>query len=327
MADEPLAPESATPVESTPVATTPESTTPATPEQAPLPSFGENLKAAVTTAAPQTFTQADFDARLKTEQETWQKAQDEKYAWANGLNPQEVQSWREAIDGARANPVETATQLLAAALATPEHKQAALSFAARLLNGTVQRGSAPALQSPVADEEPGPDIPATTADGRTIYLYSAEQLAKREAWKDRQLDKKLTERFKPFEDDRAQTAEQREAAAQQKAHVDFAVDVYTRVSKFPHFEENRDAIAAAWEKMPGNLDPLTAERNLNAAYVQVVTNKLQANSSAAAATDAARRAAASTGRVTNSQPSQVSAPEKVGMAEGIARAMAAARRA
>lgn len=325
MADELPSTES-TPVEATPAVAAPEST-PAPESSAPA-SFGDNLKAAVTTA-PTTFTQADFDARLKTEQETWQKAQDEKWAWANGLDPQEVVSWRDSISAARANPVETATQLLAAALATPEHKQAALSFAARLLNGTVQRGTAPVAPQPPAtpDSGPAPDVPAQTADGRTIHLYSADQQLKREAWFLEQIKGMMGERVKPLEQEHALTKEQREVAARQKAEVDFAQDTFNRISKLPHFEDHRLAIHDAWAKMPGNDDPLTARENLHVAYAQVVTSKLQANSSAAAATDAARRAAASTGRVTSSQPSSASAPEKVGLAEGIARAMAAAKRA
>lgn len=323
--DEPIGTES-TPVEtpqstpapeSTPAASTPESSAPA--------SFGENLRAEVS-AQPTSFTQADFDSRLKAERETWQKAQDEKFAWANGLDPQEVTGWRDAIQQARQNPVEAATQLLAAALASPQHQQSARSFAGRLLAGYTGQSTPQPIAQPQADPEPGPDIPAVDVNGKTVYLYSAEQLAKREAWKDRQLDAKLAERFKPFEQDRTQSAEARARAERDKAEVDFATQVFTRMQARPGFTENQPAIYEAWAKMPGNDDPYTARENLHDAYTQVVTAKYQSAASTATVADQARRASASTGRVVTSQPTQASAPEKRSFAESLAAEMDKVRR-
>ena len=87
MADEPIdagAPPATEPSDSTP------QSSPETPKTEP--SFGDNLRAEL---APESAAPAvDFDTRLATEREAWQKEQDAKYGWAKELNSDEVFSWR-----------------------------------------------------------------------------------------------------------------------------------------------------------------------------------------------------------------------------------------
>lgn len=278
----------------------------ASPELAPS-SFSAALQQAATGATsttPATFTQADFDSRLATEKANWEK----QYEWAKDYDPNELPTWRESVQLARTNPVEAATQLLAHALANPEHKASALKFASNLLAGRVQ---APVTEQPNQDGEPQPDL---EANGHA--LYSAKQLDAWRAWNERQLTAKLDERFKPLETAR-QSAEdaQREAVAQQQRH-DFATQQLTAAMKWEGFTANQDEIAKVLQTMD-NRDPMQAALNLRDAYVQVVVPKLRANSSEAAASDNARRAAANTGRVVSSAPTQTSPAAKPSFGEAL----------
>jgi hypothetical protein len=302
-----------------PATETPDSTpqTSPEPEQTAPASFGEGLRAAM---APAPAAAVDFDTRLATERDKWQKEADEKYGWAKDYQPETVQSWRQAIEEAQNAPVAVATRMLAAALASNNqaHRQEALSFAGKLL---ASRPAAPQAQPASQDQEPPPDVPAKDAEGNTIPLYSAAQLKKWNDWNKRQFDAalaardaKLEERIKPFEDDRSRYVREREDIA--SAHA-----IFDRMVKRPGFKENQPEIYKAWVVLPGNDNAQQARENLDDAYVQVVFGKLQASAAAGTAADAARRAAASTGRVVTSQPSQASPSAPTSFAEKLAEAM------
>lgn len=308
MADEPIdagAPPATEPSDSTP------QTSPETPKTEP--SFGDNLRAEL---APEPAPAVDFDTRLATEREAWQKEQDAKYGWAKDYQPEVIQSWRQSIEEAQQAPVAVATRLLAAAIASgnPQHRQEALSFAGRLLGGQQgQQATQPAAPQPV-DLKP---IPAQDGSGNTVNLYSVEQVHAL-------IDKVKTElrgELTPIQDAYKTQAERQAAYERQQQDEAAAHAIFDRMSKRPGFKDNQPEIYKAWSAMAGNDNAQQARENLDDAYVSVVFGKLQAQSTSVASADHARRAAASTGRVVTSQPTQASPSAPVSFAEKIAQEM------
>lgn len=120
------------------------------------------------------------------------------------------------------------------------------------------------------DPEPQPDYDL----GNGQMTYSLEGMRKRDAWKERQIEKKLLgkldEKLSPYEQERQQreTAQRRDALTR-----DASAAINARLTKarqsWPQFTEHEDAIATAITQNP--------QLTLEDAYMQVVMPKLAAD--------------------------------------------------
>lgn len=164
------------------------------------------------------------NARTKTEQEVSQRFQQE-YADHLRIGKQ-----------IQADPVGAVVQLVSELTEHPEYGGPVISALARALGA--RRGQRPPVE---ADADAAPEADLQTTDGTRVY--SAEQLAKREAWFQKQMLSQVDQRLSPLQ--------QREQAAQAREKHDAAVkDANARMSKvlepfkaLPEFKEHRTAIA------------------------------------------------------------------------------------
>jgi hypothetical protein len=139
----------------------------------------------------------------------------------------------------------TLSQLLSEAVAHPQHGQAVLAHAARLLQG--RRGT----KAPEAVVEPEPQADLQTAEGELVY--SAKQQQAREAWFRRQVLGDVEKTYGPIK----QSFEQQQKQQQQtEAFNKYRAEADTRskaqaetLKKLPFVEEHRSAINARQQEI------------------------------------------------------------------------------
>ena len=195
-------------------------------------------------------TKAREDARPEIEAEVKQR-----YQWADAIEEPDREELTALYRGLKTDLIGTLTNLIDNASQHPTHAAALRSQAARLLSAArrVQGDSAPA-----DDAEPEPDIPLE--DGRAVY--SAEQMRKRDEWRERRLIASFDQKLQPFQQDREKAAEsQRVNAAYQQAGT-----VLKQWEAKPHFTEHKADILALMTANPA----LTLE----GAYAEVLITKV-----------------------------------------------------
>lgn len=181
-------------------------------------------------------------------------------------------------------------QLLDELASHPEHGPAIRSELARRL------GTRPQGQSAAPDAEPMPDVDITDANGQVVgRTFSAEALAKRDAFRESQLLQRMQQQFEPH----LKTLDgikQKEQALELKAQADaFGSDFAKELSKLPLFEQHKAEIADALKSV--RLDSGTKEEVRAAtyeAYHRIVMPKLQNGTQQTVLADLQRKAAAST---------------------------------
>ena len=178
----------------------------------------------------------------------------------------------QVVQRLQADPVGTVTQLINELQQHPEYGQQLRSYAGRMLAG--KRGTPPAPTTQ-AEAEPGPDIWSKDEHGREIALYSAEGLAKREAWLMKRLEQQFGEKFKPALD----IAQERQKQQQQQQIVSMAMEGYkpyiAALQKLPGFIDHKQAIVDRQHELMREhvgTDPVAL---LFQAYADVVPAKLQ----------------------------------------------------
>ena len=162
------------------------------------------------------------NARAKTEAEVSQRFQ-QQYAPHVELG-QKFQ----------ADPVGTAVQVIRELGSHPEFGPLITSELARMLGA--RRGQT----APETDQEPQADL--QTADGTLVY--SAEQLAKREAWARKQLMSEVDQRLQPLQTREQQAQAQERYTAATKDASDRMSKVLAPFQQLPEFQEHKPAIAA-----------------------------------------------------------------------------------
>ena len=170
-------------------------------------------------------------------------------------------------------------QVLAEAVNDPTLAPLVRSEAARVLGSR---------QQPAAPQAIEPDIPVVDESGRVVaQAFSAERV---KALVAQAVADAIGKEVAPIKAD-FQSRQQQEQARQEQVQLQSTVTtLYEQATTdLPHFKEHEQAIAAAFEKIPG--DPGTA---LYRAYAQVVLPKLQAAGQAQALEDLKTKAAAST---------------------------------
>ena len=178
----------------------------------------------------------------------------QRYAWADVIEEPDREELTALYRGLKTDLIGTLTTLIDNASQHPEHAKTLRSQAARLLSAARRVQG----ESPSDDDEPQPDIPLE--DGRAVY--SGDQLAKRDAWRERRLMAQFDQKLQPFQQDRAQ-AQQRE---QMHALHTQAADTLKRYDAKPHFTEHKADILALMEAHP--------EMTLGDAYAEVLATKV-----------------------------------------------------
>jgi hypothetical protein len=173
------------------------------------------------------------NARTKAAQEAEQRFQQE---YGGAL--QVIQAMQSDLPG-------TLAQLLSEAVAHPQHGQAVLAHAARLLQG--RRGAK--AQEAVVEPEPQADL--QTAEGELVY--SAKQQQAREAWFRRQVLGDVEKTYGPIKQSFEQQQKQQQAA---EAFGKYRAEADTRskaqaetLKKLPFVEEHRAAINARQQEI------------------------------------------------------------------------------
>ena len=161
-----------------------------------------------------------------------------------------------------ADPVGTFSQIFDGLTQHPEFGPAILSHAARALSA--QRGKA------ALDEEPGPDL--QSADG--TLLYSADQLAKREAWHRRQIQADMAKALTPFQQ-REQALQQQQAFEEAKAAAGQRMGkLYDAFAARPHFTAHKAAITDRFKAIRAEYPDMDLGAALGMAYADVVETKV-----------------------------------------------------
>ncbi len=268
-------------------------------------------------------------AVLKTARETAvaeaQKEWDAKYGWARAFNDEQRQNFETHFNEIENDPVSAAKRILARANQTPEHFAAMRSWAASFLghpNGASTTGQPTntAVQSGQASPEamPQPDL-----EYQGNKWYSAEQLAKRDAWLRREMKGELMKDFQPLLTEREHRLEAEKVAAEKKSVSDFAEGTHSALSKLPHYEANRHEIAKVLVTMPAK-SQADIVRNAYTAYAQVVIPKLEGQAKQSAIADLDKKARAGTtvpGNGHTATPAQPNRPKS--MSEALRQSTAA----
>lgn len=180
----------------------------------------------------------------KTRQEYEQKL--ERLKWAEQYqDPQVVQQRLAIAELADRNPGEFLRQYVEAVRSNPQFA----NVIDEVLGG--------ARQAPADDPMPEPDIPL--ADGRNVY--SSDQMQRLLEWQ----EKRITNRFKPFEEERAATQAWNQALSQAAPKLE------QMRRSWPGFADHQDEIRAVMAQQRASGRPV----DVNEAYRTVVIPKLR----------------------------------------------------
>lgn len=265
---------------------------------------------AAATAQPQQETAPESGVKGEPPRERWdailtnarQKARDETLA--------EYRDRLEIVERLRSDLPGTLAQLLEEGAADPRFSEQLTSRAAAILAARKQQG----------DGEPTPDL--QTSDGELVY--SAKQQAKRDEWRERQLEQRLGEQFKPLRElqERFTQHQQVQRMTQEAASVAEERGQYWK--QMPFFEDHKAAILSrqaeiyaeiqqAAQRGERRFDPTNTPWDaLTMAYREVVSTqaipKLQSQQTDSLVAQAARKRAGSSSDPAASAPAQPRKP-------------------
>lgn len=227
------------------------------------------------------------------------KTRAERVAWADelasaGQTPEQIRDALAVFDSVNADPVGYLERLYGVLQNNPQTASQARSWAGKIL--------ASRQAETQADAEPQPDF--HTPDG--AKFYSQEQQAKWMAWRERQLEQRIQQRYQPLEElaQRTQAAE-RERAEYERAAAS-AKGEFDAFKDRPHFAEHKADILAFMQQH-------NWQRPLADAYAHVletkVIPKLTETGKAQAIQDFQKQAAASTTKPSVAAPMTPVAPK------------------
>ncbi len=180
----------------------------------------------------------------------------ETLAWAKAIKSEHAPHVAAFYQRISQDPLSILEHEVRELLSNPQTAPQVRSWAARTLGTRVANtgGTEPLMD----DTEPPPDL--QFQDGTTTY--STEQLRKRDAWRDAQLDKRVGERLKPLQQF---TEQQMVEQIKVKATADATAEV-AALKQQPYFEEHK---ADVREAMLAN-----TSLNLKQAWAQVFIEKV-----------------------------------------------------
>jgi hypothetical protein len=217
----------------------------------------------------------------------------------------------EIVNRLRSDFSGTLSQMLEEAAADGRFSEAITAKAAAILNARRQQAK--------ADQEPQPDAVMKFEDGTTEPHYTPAQWRKLVEWRERQMEHKFSEKFKPLQQlqERIQTAEQRQRVIDQANQVAKQRGEYWQ--KMPLYTEHKDAILKRQQEIfeemrsAGPIDANEAPwMALQTAYAEVITSqalpKLQAQQTATMVATAQHKRAGSSSDPAASLPAQARRP-------------------
>ena len=197
----------------------------------------------------------------------------ERHAWAEQVNPADLQEAIRIAQLSKTDPIAYMQQFVQELQANPTYSAQLKTLAAKALA---------ARQTSQAPTEPQPDLPIQLEDGRVVHLYSADQQAKREAWLQQQWMQGVEQKLQPLQQTH-ETLQAERAAVQQRQQVDhFVTTTFADVQTWPGMEDKANQAAVgkylADRQLESN-DPREVQLLVNEAYRKVVlptlSNKAQ----------------------------------------------------
>jgi len=157
-------------------------------------------------------------------------------AWAENATLREA---AERIARHQANPLGLLTELINDLSPHPEYGPQLRSFLGQQFGGLRQR-------QPAAPEAPTPDVSIRDEHGNVVgQTYSAEALAKRDAFLEQQLLAKIEQTYAPKLKTLDAIQAEREHAAATKEAESFATTFFSEVKALPHYSEDMGKKIAA----------------------------------------------------------------------------------
>lgn len=210
------------------------------------------------------------NARAETERI---KSEWKAYEFARSVDAGALKGWVDLIQETQGDAIAILERLTAEIANDPVQSERLSAFAGKQL--AARRGEA----------EPQPDTEIVDANGQVVSTtYSAAQLAKRDAWRERQLMAKVSKMVAPLQQshDAAQRAEQT-AHAQAEASA-WSGGFGKELTSYTGFTEHKAAIGqdvlAQLQRLPANdprgNDPAFLEAATLRAYNRIVSPKLPA---------------------------------------------------
>jgi hypothetical protein len=279
----PLTFESAYAADISPVSDTP--VTDAAPPAAATPAVQDSTPPQTTDDRSPYIPRTRFDevnTRLKTAEE-----RATKLAWAEQIDQQTLSEAIGFFGQYKGDRVEFIQQLIAQAQAHPEDSAKLRSIAARTLGTRTQPAQPPAVDmTPTAVQ---------LEDGRTVQLYSAEQLAARES----ALQARLTEQFAPAMSAAEKMQQKAEQAEREQEATSFATSFLADVRTLPNFKDvepqiKKDLAAMIQAGQVGD-HPKELENAVRMLFLKHGLSKLTATAQSQQLDSLQKRAAASTG--------------------------------
>jgi hypothetical protein len=221
------------------------------------------------------------NARVKAREEAlteWRQ----QHGWAEQVDRTQLESWSQTAAQMSSDPVGFLQKFAAELQNHPVYGPQLKSHAARTL------GQRQAAQ--VDDVEPQADL--QTEDGTPVY--SAKQLAAREAWRERQWEKKFSERLAPLQETHAEMQEARQRELIENASSNFAKRELDAVRALPHYDQYKAEIKAKFAAMPPPEHPAGYSAQLYRAYVETVVPKLSQSERSKVLAEMQTKGAAST---------------------------------
>jgi hypothetical protein len=219
----------------------------------------------------------------------------------------------ELVQQLRTDFTGTLAQMLEEASVDPRFADQITSRAAAILSNR-RKGA--------EDTEPQPDAVMRYEDGTTEPSYTPAQLRKWQEWRERQLERKVSEKFQPLQQLQERFVRHEQAKQEADKAAGIASERGAAWKAMPFFDEHRPAILerqqAIYDELkssPG-FDPVNSPWNaLQRAYAEVVTAqalpKLQTQNTQVLVAEAARKRAGSVSDPAASAPAQPRKPRTV----------------
>ena len=180
---------------------------------------------------------------------------DPERSWGNGIGKEEGTRLRAAWELSRSNPIEFLHQF-ATSIHNSRHKDDLLRYFNSI--GLVPKGSSEAAGvKSVADTDPMPQL-VPDAQGIVSPAAHAKYAKDMNEWQQRNFLKAVDERMKPVMQDRQHNEQ---AFTERTNSESYANRTIAGVFNRPGFQENKDAIVAAYTAMPRPW--LTEQRDAN----------------------------------------------------------------
>jgi hypothetical protein len=237
----------------------------------------------------------------------------DRYGWAEQVDRAAVEHAIKLAKAYQTDKVGLLQELIAEAQNDPQAAAQLRSMAARQL--AAGRGQ---QQQPPADEMPQPDVAITDANGQVVgQTYSAEQLAKRDAFLRQQMLAEIRKEFEPVTKTVSEVIKERT----ERAADAYATKAMEGFSKLPGFDAHKAEIGQRLRALDLQTDdPRILDLATRAIYHEVVTPKREQDLSAKAQSELLdnlqHKAAASTsvnpGSAAPSTPKRVDSFYKLG---------------